>query len=266
MARRWAGVGLVLALAAGVVVVAVPAAMAGHCPGGGGHRHGGCIPLRDSNPGNPGSPPAPAPRAPAPGGPPGSSRVWEAVADTGPDGQPCWRVIGGLRNTGMTAAEAEAVGATMGMPRCVDGPGPPRPGEEWWDMVTLPDPQARVQPRDYAITGAAVYLMIDDAHPVTVTRVSPWGTTFEIRAVPEFTVHWGDGAVTPTSDTGRPWPGGPGEITHRYRDRAVVTIRVVTRWNATLTTDGVRETLPVFTSEATIDDYPVREVQAVRHR
>lgn len=257
MGRRVSGVGLVLALALGLVVGAGAAGAQESCW----RVRGIC--LDDATGPIAGPAPAPAP-PPGTGGIPGSAAMWEAVVDTDAEGQPCWRIVSSGSHTGKTAAQAEAEGATMGIARCVDFTSP---AENWWEIIELPDAQPTVQPGNYALTGAKVFLVMEDAEPFEEERTSPFGTTFEISVTPRFTIHWGDGTTTDTDSPGQRWPGGADEVAHRYRRRGVVDIRVVTTWRAQVVRDGVETDLPQeFEQEATIADYPVREVQAVRYR
>lgn len=130
--------------------------------------------------------------------------------------------------------------------------------------VQLPQPQPNVDP-GYAVTGMRAYLETGNSTTHTFDPISTVLGPLSITASSTYTVDWGDGTVTgPHSTSGGKYPDG--DITHVYKDSAVVTITVTQNWTAQWSLAGQSGTITGLVSSGSLPDFAVREVQAVRKR
>jgi hypothetical protein len=90
---------------------------------------------------------------------------------------------------------------------------------------------------------------------------TPFGP-LEIVATGRYYVDWGDGETTgPYSIEGKAWPDG--QITHEYIWVGTYDVVVSERWTATWRLGGQSGTLRELRTTGRIEDFPVRQVQAV---
>jgi len=84
-----------------------------------------------------------------------------------------------------------------------------------------------------------------------------------VDATSEVWVDWGDGSGVegPFADAGAPWPSG--RITHYWTETRTYDVRVHQRWTARWQLGGASGELGGLVTEGVIDDFPVRELQAV---
>ncbi len=133
----------------------------------------------------------------------------------------------------------------------------------FWGEVLLPKPVPRIEP-GWAMTGRLANLETQAPMTQTFTRDTPLGP-LTITATGHFLVDWGDGTRTgPHEYAGAPWPDG--RITHGYTTARTVDVVVTEQWRATWTLGARTGTLTALSTEGSIQDLPVREVQAVRNR
>ena len=138
---------------------------------------------------------------------------------------------------------------------------------EFW-RVELEDKLARPQPRiapGYMLAGKLGYLetgarMLDRFEHPTALGLLVINTRGQIY------VDWGDdsGVSGPYTSPGRAWPDGT--ITHSWRNAGRYDIVVTQRWTATWDLAGATGTLGGLTTEGRLDDFEVRQLQAVRNR
>lgn len=133
--------------------------------------------------------------------------------------------------------------------------------QDWWRARVLPRPIPAIQPGEMLV-GLDAYL---EAHmPVGLSWLDP-ATPFgalTVDATCSIVVEWGDGSATgPFDSAGSPWPSGA--VTHAYERSGAYRVVVTATWSATWTLGGQRGSLPPVTTTGTIDDFPVRAVQAV---
>jgi len=130
--------------------------------------------------------------------------------------------------------------------------------------VQLPEPRPRIAP-GHAITGLRAYLETGSA---TTHRFDPIRTVLgplSISATSTYTVDWGDGTTTgPHETSGGAYPDG--DITHVYQRTATVDVTVTQHWTAQWSLAGQSGTVTGLVSSGTIEDFRIREVQAVRRR
>jgi hypothetical protein len=180
----------------------------------------------------------------------------------GPNGgsTPCWRVETGGNQTLGEAAETVSQFDDNGT---LYDACPGRRGPSLSELVEAaferwsPSPvSAEIDP-GYAITGLKAYLVLGDATPSTISLVGQ-----SVSLATEYRIRWGDGAETTTSSKGVPYPGGPGEIVHVYRDSEDLAVQVdlVVRgsWNG--------RDLGALAPVTTTLPLEVWQVQAVRKR
>ncbi|MBI2708518.1 MAG: hypothetical protein HYX34_02315 [Actinobacteria bacterium] len=135
----------------------------------------------------------------------------------------------------------------------------------WREDVTPPPPTPLfVEPRQRSLVALKTLLTIrGDARP-RWTLNNPIGPDIVITATPRYVVDWGDGTTTASDTPGVPYPGGPGEIAHRYRDKGTMTITVRAYWRARWTAGDAGGDLPELPQPTTATaTRPVIEAQAV---
>ncbi len=157
----------------------------------------------------------------------------------------------------------------LSLPLCEnDGAGVDVQGlaQSVWVGLEIQAPAAKVAP-GYMLTGLTSYLELDAPEQLTASETLPDGLgTLRITATPEHHIDWDDGgATTVTTDTGVPYPGGPGEITHVYNTAAERTVTITTHWTGTFSGPGFTdEPLGTRVAETTNLPLDVRQWQAVR--
>ncbi len=182
----------------------------------------------------------------------------------------------------MRAPNEAAAGAGQGMidsmweplfanyPLCpkADAPGasPAATAAEYWSLRlrdALAKPRPAIAP-GYMLAGKTAYLETNTKLTDRFLHATPLGPLV-IDAVGELHVDWGDGTRSgPLKDVGRPWPHGT--ITHSWTHTGRYDIVVTERWTATWRLGGSTGTLPGLVTEGRLDDFEVRQLQAVRNR
>jgi hypothetical protein len=215
-------------------------------------------------------------------GPSVADVAWVPRLADHPDGGRCitWtrRVFPGAASSSV-AQEAEILfhelAATYdmcpGQPRNPTDPGAVAEAlaQRFFETAPLDRPAPHIAP-GWALPGKRAFL---ETGTTTLTDRFSFdtvvgGITLDVASA--IWVDWGDGTTTgPHHSTGGPWPDG--DITHLYQDAGTYTVTVTQRWGGTWRVDGGpaggrQGTLPVLPITATIEDFEVREVQAVRNR
>ncbi|HEX4979598.1 MAG TPA: PKD domain-containing protein, partial [Acidimicrobiales bacterium] len=129
----------------------------------------------------------------------------------------------------------------------------------------LPAPPAPEIDPGYAITGKTAYLETNgNLSPPAQTRPTPLGD-IHVSFRGRYRVDWGDGTVTDHDTEGGPWPAGT--ITHTYIHTGRYDVVVTAEWSADwrIATSAGRITSGLATT-GRIDDFEVRQLQAVRNR
>ncbi len=130
----------------------------------------------------------------------------------------------------------------------------------YWEEVPLPRPRPHIAP-GWGITGKLAYLETNGELRQVYTNATPFGP-LEIVATGRYVIDWGDGETSgPFGFEGRPWPDG--QITHEYVWTGHYDIVVTQRWTATWSLGGESGTLRELRTTGRIDDFEVRQVQAV---
>lgn len=197
---------------------------------------------------------------------------------TQPDGSRC---MGDARRRFDSAELAEAAAnirqtyewrATDGgwLP-CPSADAPPdrRPAEEaaeFWRVAgedLLPKPSPRIAP-GYMLAGKLAYLEAGTQATARFEHPTPLGSLV-IDATSRLMVDWGDGSglTGPHTGPGGPWPNGG--ITHFWTTAATYDVRVVQQWTGRWSLGGASGTLEGLETEALIEDFEVRQLQAVRN-
>lgn len=208
-------------------------------------------------------------------------RRWFAtvpVLATRPDGQRC---MSWVRRSYPDPAAAEAAAAIVenfrwrvtegGFLTCQspDAPPEPTPASEasaYWRVVgrdLLPEPSPRIAP-GYMLAGKLAYLEAGSQTTARFEHPTPLGTLV-IDATSRLYVDWGDGSglTGPHEGPGRPWPDG--RITHYWTDAATYDVTVTQRWTGRWTLGAAAGTVDGMETKAVIDDFEVRQLQAVRN-
>ncbi|MFP5319205.1 MAG: hypothetical protein ACLGI2_13065, partial [Acidimicrobiia bacterium] len=196
---------------------------------------------------------------------------YEALG-TGPDGRSClttgWRPVtdpsvpDGVYQ--VSDLDTNNFLALMNAPPCPERPGeaisPRTIAVRHWEEIPLPKPNPRIAP-GWGITGKLAYLETNGTTTYTHTSPTPLG---ELRIVARgrYEVAWGDGEESgPYSREGGPWPDGT--ITHDYLWAGTYDVEVTERWTATWQIGSARGVLHELETSGRIDDFVVREIQAV---
>ena len=190
------------------------------------------------------------------------------LVETGPDGQQCWRST--YRQGGTPAPED--INPYDGGTRDPSESYPPCPGQageatdptivaaSYWEAFPVPRPRPHIAP-GWAITGLRAFLETNGQLTFEHSADTPIGGLV-IRATARYYVDWGDGERTgPYSFEGRPWPDG--RIVHEYIWTGEKDVVLTARWDATWQLAGRSGDLRDRDITARIDDFPVRELQAV---
>lgn len=233
-----------------------------------------CTVIEDGKPtivpghGGPGGPPVTQPTA--------ADMLWWPVLVWEPDaGRTCVELRREVFPGAATSQRAEEAEARMHSllaqwPLCTTEPGAapasviPFLARQYIERVGLPRPDPHIAP-GYALAGKPAYLETRSTlRPPRFTAPTPAGP-IEVEATGTYAVDWGDGSATETFGfEGGPWPEG--RITHAYTHAGTYTVRVTTTWTATWTAGGSSGTVMGITTSATIADFEVRQLQAVRNR
>ncbi len=140
------------------------------------------------------------------------------------------------------------------------GVGPEEVALGFWRRVRLPAPEPVIEP-GYAVAGKTAYLESNGVGEVPFRFETELGTLV-IEAEAELFVDWGDGRGRRAYESlGGPWPEG--EVTNVYSEAAVVDVAVEQEWTAAWSVAGVTGTLGGLSTSGTIEDFEVRQVQAV---
>ncbi len=127
----------------------------------------------------------------------------------------------------------------------------------------LPRPRPVIAP-GYMLAGKTAYLEANTKVSDRFEHATPLGL-LAIDAVGPVHVDWGDGTTSgPFSEPGRPWPEG--DITHTWTHAGRYDIVVTQRWTATWALAGRTGSLVGLTTEGRLEDFEVRQLQAVRNR
>lgn len=188
-----------------------------------------------------------------------------------PPGELCFVIYPGGPYNYLTAENAG--NEYYGVPPC---PGPDDPvldSRRRWIEELRPETTTAAIAQAEGLTGKQVYLELEGPRRVRGTYESTaTGHLFIVEGAPTYRIDWGDGETTETTDQGvayGEWPGqGNAAITHVYRDQRTYDITVGTRWEGTLEVPDIGTTvdLEVIEMETVIEDFPIREVQAIRQR
>jgi len=188
------------------------------------------------------------------------------VVQVGPDGNPCqytsYRPPGIVAPEDVNAYDGGTRDPTT-HPTCPYEPAASNPeviAAQFWERVPLPAPEPHIAP-GWAITGKLAYLETRGTLSRTFTADTPLGH-LRIRATGRYYVDWGDGHRTgPYSREGQPWPNG--QITHDYLFSGEYDVVVAIRWSGEWSLAGNSGRLRDVDTAGRIDDFPVRQIQAV---
>ena len=138
---------------------------------------------------------------------------------------------------------------------------------QYWRQVgedDLPRPAPRIAP-GYMLAGKVAYLEANTSMAERFSHATPLGP-LTIDATGQLFVDWGDGTGTqgPFDHPGGPWPNGT--ITHAWTTAGHYDVVVTQRWTATWNLAGASGRLAGLATEGRIDDFEVRQLQAVRNR
>lgn len=226
--------------------------------------------------------------APAPAGAPSRRRhplrarpsahyVTVHLFDQRPDGTRCLRLVTRAYPSALAAATAQqaenvlAALAAADWPRC-DTPAVTPAAERaaaYWRVAgedLLPRPAPSIAP-GWMLAGKRAYLEAGTVPSVTFQHPTPAGLLTIEATGPSVVVDWGDGSGPdgPHHGAGGPWPNGT--ITHVWSHSGTYDVRVRQRWTAWWSLAGETSgALEPITTEGVIEDFQVRQLQAVRNR
>jgi hypothetical protein len=196
-----------------------------------------------------------------------------------PDGTPCLTIA---RIPAESAAQAGAIEDTgnilweyqyanyppcPGAARVAPPPSPAVIAGDFW-RVELEDrldkPKPRIAP-GYMLAGKLGYLETNTKLAERFEHQTPLGLLV-INATGQIFVDWGDdtGMSGPYRSAGKPWPDGT--ITHSWSNADHYDVVVTERWTATWELAGRKGSLDGLSTEGRIEDFEVRQLQAVRNR
>jgi hypothetical protein len=138
---------------------------------------------------------------------------------------------------------------------------------DYWRVVgedLLPRPRPAIAP-GFMITGKRAYLEANAPLSDRFSHPTPLGL-LTIEATGLIYVDWGDGTARegPYNTAGGPWPDGT--ITHVFTRAGRYDVVVTERWHATWQLGERRGELVDLATEGRIEDFEVRQLQAVRRR
>lgn len=207
-----------------------------------------------------------------------SAVVWTEVAPeliglrgeagTLPDGNPCMSLVAQTfdtaENASVTVQNLTAL-RDLGQlpPACPDAPSvsPEMLALSFWERSDLPVPNPHMAP-GWALTGMRAYLEVNSAATADFAYQTPFGPLTISAWTDDVFVFWGDGWNWERYDSlGGPWPHG--DIVHIYADKGSADITVTQAWTATWNLAGQHGTLQGATTTGTINDFQLRELEAV---
>lgn len=213
------------------------------------------------------------------GGPPVFYARFYAL-ETLPGGSQCLRTRRRAYPTAVAAAVAQdtqnilllADPNSAGVPPCPATNGQPAttPTVEaalFWRTLgedMLPTPSPRIAP-GYMLAGKLAYLEAGSQPTARFEHPTPLGLLV-IDATSKLVVDWGDGSGPdgPHAGPGAPWPNGT--ITHSWTTARTYDIQVVQKWTASWALGADKGTLDGLETRGLIDNFEVRQLQAVRNR
>ncbi|MGI8793538.1 MAG: hypothetical protein ACR2H3_10225, partial [Acidimicrobiales bacterium] len=135
---------------------------------------------------------------------------------------------------------------------------------EYIERVGLPVPNPQIAP-GYGLAGKPAYLETRSSlTPPRFTAPTPLGP-IEVDAVGIYRVDWGDGSPVSTHQVeGGSWPEG--RISHTYTDVGNYTVTVSIGWRADWVAAGASGVVTDIVTNASITNFEVRQLQAVRRR
>jgi hypothetical protein len=132
---------------------------------------------------------------------------------------------------------------------------------KFWETIPLPVPKPTVPP-GYAITGKPAYLVTNGTVAPPAYQQQTVVGALHITAHGSYGVSWGDGSVTgPYATEGLAYPNG--NIAHTYDNVGTDTVRVTETWTATWSLGKAGGTLQALHTQGAINDFPIRQLQAV---
>lgn len=170
---------------------------------------------------------------------------------------------------------AQVIGDIWGVavrdyPLC-EGSAPPEvtPATEaaaYWRVAgqdLLPKPVPSIAP-GWMLAGKTAYLEAGSQPTARFEHPTPLGL-LSIDATSALFVDWGDGSALdgPHAGSGGPWPTGT--ITHFWTTARTYDVTVTQRWTATWRLGSAAGQLVDLATQGTIDDFEVRQLQAVRN-
>ena len=137
----------------------------------------------------------------------------------------------------------------------------------YWQVVgrdMLPRPSPRIAP-GYMLAGKMAFLEAGSQSTAHFEHPTPIGTLV-IDATSRLYVDWGDGSgpTGPHQGPGGPWPNGT--ITHFWTDAATYDVTVTQRWTGRWTLGEASGIVDGLETQGVIDDFEVRQLQAVVNR
>lgn len=191
-----------------------------------------------------------------------------AASGTLPDGAPCTSLVAQTFPTAETASgTVQNLTALRDLgqlgPACPDMPSvsPQMLAVSFWERADLPVPAPYVAP-GWMITGMRAYLEANTSATASFAYPTPLGTLTIDAWTEDLVVNWGDGTGRERYDSlGGPYPDG--DVVHIYADKGSVDITVTQTWTATWSLAGQSGTLEGATTSGAIDDFQLRELEAV---
>lgn len=131
----------------------------------------------------------------------------------------------------------------------------------FWRQADLPVPEPSIAP-GWAITGKTAYLEANSEPTAQFEWRIPGFGVLAVDAEAELVVDWGDGRGPQSYDSiGGPWPEG--DVTTVYGDSGAVDVVVTQQWTADWSLGAATGTLGGLQTSGTIEDFEVRQIQAV---
>lgn len=194
------------------------------------------------------------------------------AAGTLADGSPCFGVGSQVFGTAAEAQQATGIATgfgaiPLGVAGCqARGAGavvePEEVALEFWKQADLPVPRPEIAP-GWAITGKTAYLETNAAPTAAFSWDIPGFGILTVDAGSALTVDWGDGSGARSYDSALSGPWPEGGITNVYGDIGVVDVVVTQEWTARWSLGGATGTLGGLATSGVLDDFEVRQIQAV---
>ncbi|MGH9176933.1 MAG: hypothetical protein ACRD0N_00045 [Acidimicrobiales bacterium] len=131
--------------------------------------------------------------------------------------------------------------------------------------IVPPGPDPWIAP-GFALTGKLAFLETRSPTQVPDQYDTPLGTLSVVLKATMFAVDWGDESTTddgPFAAPGEPWPHGAAR--HSYTTVGRYDVVVTQSWDAEWQLSGERGVVRGLTSTGGLDDFEVRQLQAVRN-